>query len=329
MRGLCLRRGRRGAADVPGAGRRHPRAGAYVLGEDGGFTLAAHRGLSEDFVAACSHFAADSPNAPAFREGVPLYTRYADFCAQGDHCSETARGEGLDALAIVPVFHEAALFGFFMCASRTMGAVPAPSRTALESVAAQVGGAVARIHAEGKRRASEERYRLLIERMNDGVGVQDAEGILTFANTRFSEMLGYERQERVGRPAADFLDPPSRERLEKHMAQRRAGGRAPYELVFQRKDHSALAARISPEPLFGNGVYEGSFAVISDISGRELFRELARRDPGLKAVLVTGYGGEAQEQAAIQDGMLGLIRKPFRIAELARATARAIEGEKT
>ena len=48
--------------------------------------------------------------------------------------------------------------------------------------------------AEKALKAQEEQYRLLVETMNDGIGVQDAHGVVTYVNDRVCEMLGYTRE---------------------------------------------------------------------------------------------------------------------------------------
>jgi PAS domain S-box-containing protein len=54
--------------------------------------------------------------------------------------------------------------------------------------------------AEAALKDSEQRYRLLVETMNDGLGVQDENGSLTYVNDRICEILGYSRDEVIGRP---------------------------------------------------------------------------------------------------------------------------------
>ncbi|MGD1153489.1 MAG: PAS domain S-box protein, partial [Syntrophales bacterium] len=49
--------------------------------------------------------------------------------------------------------------------------------------------------SENALRESEERYRLLIETMNEGLGMVDNKGIRTFVNRKFCEMTGYPKEE--------------------------------------------------------------------------------------------------------------------------------------
>src|SRR4030067_2461564 len=61
-----------------------------------------------------------------------------------------------------------------------------------------------RVKAEKDLRESEERYRMLIETMNEGVGMDDENGLLVYDNARLCEKRGYSLDERIGRPAFIF-----------------------------------------------------------------------------------------------------------------------------
>ncbi len=61
-----------------------------------------------------------------------------------------------------------------------------------------------RKRAERALRQSEKRYRLLVETMNDGLGVQDENGVWIYVNDKLCEMLGYPREEMIGQPVDRF-----------------------------------------------------------------------------------------------------------------------------
>lgn len=70
---------------------------------------------------------------------------------------------------------------------------------------------------------SEQRYRMLVGTMNDGLAVMDKNMLLTFANDKFCQMLGYTRHELIGRPGTDLHDEANQRILEEQMARRRQG----------------------------------------------------------------------------------------------------------
>jgi len=59
--------------------------------------------------------------------------------------------------------------------------------------------------AEVALRESEERYRDLFETIYEGFGVIDEKGFVTYANQKLGEMLGYQPEEIIGRPATSNI----------------------------------------------------------------------------------------------------------------------------
>ena len=60
--------------------------------------------------------------------------------------------------------------------------------------------------AEEALRESEEKYRQLVERLQEGVWALDEDANTTFANPRMAEILGYTVSEMLGRPLFSFMD---------------------------------------------------------------------------------------------------------------------------
>ncbi len=66
--------------------------------------------------------------------------------------------------------------------------------------------------------------------------------------------------------------------------------------------------------------------VMPKLGGRETFRELRRIDPGVKAILASGYDtSQSLVRELLQSGVCGLVRKPYQIRELAQAVRRALD----
>ncbi len=124
-----------------------------------------------------------------------------------------------------------------------------------------------RKEAEAALRASEQRYRSLLETLQEGIWVVDALGHTTFVNPRMAEMLGYRTEEMLGRPVAAFLEakgPGAGNPLES----RQHGGGA-FELELVRKDGSKVATLVRTSPLYDSrGNYTGTLAGVADITQR-------------------------------------------------------------
>src|SRR4030042_2904855 len=62
--------------------------------------------------------------------------------------------------------------------------------------------------AERARRAlpeSEERFRQLLENINEGIVIQNKKNIITYVNNKFLRMIGYRQDEVIGRPITALL----------------------------------------------------------------------------------------------------------------------------
>jgi diguanylate cyclase (GGDEF)-like protein/PAS domain S-box-containing protein len=129
-------------------------------------------------------------------------------------------------------------------------------------------------------------FRLIVDSLPDGLGVCDAEGRLVYVNDRFAGMLGYPRDEVVGRRCGDFLDDANRERLETELGRRRQGDNSHYEIEAITRDGGRITTLQMPRGVFdAEGRFMGSFAVVSDVAERKLaeraLRESEERYHGL------------------------------------------------
>ena len=117
---------------------------------------------------------------------------------------------------------------------------------------------------------SREWFRKLVETMNEGLGIQDQRGVITYVNARFCQMVGHSADELIGKQLADFLDETNKGILEEHIASRKKGDKTPYDLRWTKKTGEFIYTVISPQPLFDeSGQYKGSFATLTDITDRK------------------------------------------------------------
>jgi len=60
------------------------------------------------------------------------------------------------------------------------------------------------------------------------------------------------------------------------------------------------------------------------MDGRACFRALRQVDPGVRAILSTGYGFDGVAQQMMAEGMVGFVQKPFEVPRLSQAVADAL-----
>lgn len=131
--------------------------------------------------------------------------------------------------------------------------------------------------AEVKVRESEQRYRRLIERMNEGVNMTDADARLVFASDRFCEMTGYPREDLIGRTGEWLMVPESRAQWAESHRKREQGQSESHPLTMRRRDGELLHVWVSPRPEFdAAGHYLGSLNVVLDITDRRRAEDRAR-----------------------------------------------------
>jgi PAS domain S-box-containing protein len=134
-----------------------------------------------------------------------------------------------------------------------------------------------RLEVERKLGESEDKYRRLVETMNEGLAVVDEQMRYTYVNDSFCEMSGYSSDEILGRSVAKLHDKENMKILKEQFAKRRQGGRDSYRLALGRKDGDKVFVLISPRPIFDeDGRFAGSIGVATNITA------LVRAEDALK-----------------------------------------------
>jgi PAS domain S-box-containing protein len=125
--------------------------------------------------------------------------------------------------------------------------------------------------AEAELRDSEQQLRAIIDQTTAGMGRTDLEGRLTFVNDKFCQMLGYKKEELIGKSLQERTHPddfPENMRLFKRMVTKGV----PYEMEkrYIRKDGSSIWANVSASPIRNAaGKPQSAVMVVLDISDRK------------------------------------------------------------
>lgn len=140
---------------------------------------------------------------------------------------------------------------------------------------------------EGPFREVVEDYCLLLESMNEAVGILDANGFITYVNNRMCEFIGYSKNEFIGHSIFDFLDGSNKRSLELELSLRREGSHASYEIPWTTKDGRQIPTITSPMPIFDDkGIFKGSFAIIRNISElKRVYNKLQESEERAKSLL--------------------------------------------
>jgi two-component system cell cycle sensor histidine kinase/response regulator CckA len=116
---------------------------------------------------------------------------------------------------------------------------------AFNSMASQVETDIAgRMHAEAALRASEGRYRTLFDYAPDGILIADADGQCVDANPSMCRMLGFTREQLIGRPPCDVVAPHEAPHIEPALRTVHARADHRREWRLRRQDGSEFSADV-------------------------------------------------------------------------------------
>jgi two-component system cell cycle sensor histidine kinase/response regulator CckA len=132
--------------------------------------------------------------------------------------------------------------------------------------------------AQDALRESEERYRRIVETANEGIWTIDTHSNVTFANGRLAEILGYRREEMLGKSLFHFLPKSARARAALRIERARHGISEETEVDVVRKDGTELWALIKTSPIRDqNGKYIGILAMLTDRTSHKQAEEALRK----------------------------------------------------
>jgi PAS domain S-box-containing protein len=137
-------------------------------------------------------------------------------------------------------------------------------------------------------KASEERYRRIVDTAQEGIWVINAKAKTSFVNQRMADMLGYSIEEIQGRPMYDFMDEAAYIEAERNFDRRKQGIGERHDFRFRCKDCSELWGIISTAPLFDeHGEFMGALCMIIDITERKQMEEQLRHSEELHHVILS------------------------------------------
>ncbi len=114
---------------------------------------------------------------------------------------------------------------------------------------------------------SEERFRVLVEAMNDGLAVQDAQGKIVYVNPRFCEILGYDQQCLMGKTVTEMMDTASQVVLQNELEEQPSPQGGMVELQMEKENGDPLHVNVAAKAIRApDGKLNGSFVVITDVT---------------------------------------------------------------
>lgn len=244
----------------------------YLINENtGNLDLIYHSGLSKKFIKKFFQYQKNTPFMKLVISGKVIST---DFKELSNKIGNMDQSEGLQAIYIIPIVFEGSVIGCLNVYSHSFNFVPVFSQNALESITTLIGGAIVRSKIQDELKKSEKRYRDLLDEINEGFFITDANGVIVFANKALANILGYDKPEEIiGKIYFDSLISQDKEKYKKIYEEIISGIKYDKELVIpiinQKKKHNCyIEVRIIPL-IFENKI-KGIKGVINDITERKL-----------------------------------------------------------
>lgn len=132
--------------------------------------------------------------------------------------------------------------------------------------------------ADESLRTKEQRYHSIIETTAEGYWLVDPSGLTLEVNDSLCRMLGYAREDIVGRPPIDFVASHAKEDFKNSFSRRAIAPYRVYETVYRARDGHDVYAKVSAGTLYGpSGELAETFAFVTDITQQRLAADEVRR----------------------------------------------------
>ena len=145
----------------------------------------------------------------------------------------------------------------------------------ISKLSESIGDEIDQLHSEREKieetlKASERKYRQLIDTLQEGIWAIDKDGVTTFVNDATAEMLGYTIDEMLGKYLFTFMDERAVEIAKKYIERRKQGTKKLQDFEFIRKDGIRISTTFTASSIFDDqGNYAGVVAGVMDISERK------------------------------------------------------------
>ncbi|MCA1973888.1 MAG: PAS domain S-box protein, partial [Caenispirillum sp.] len=161
--------------------------------------------------------------------------------------------------------------------------------------------------AERKLFETEARYRMVVDATTQGFWfVAPHSGNTIDVNEALCAILGYAREELLGRPITDFAEGPDRAILADKVAHAPTSQHRVYEVSLTRKDGSMVLTRFNATTLRDpDGTMRGSYAFIEDITAQRAFERRLAESEGMLRSITANIPGVIYQWYERADGSRG------------------------
>ncbi len=273
--------------------------GIRLLDDDGNIPYVSYTGFSRDFYEIESPLCIKSDRCMCVNvimgnthSGLSSsYTKGGSFLSNGTtellaSVSEEVKSQtrnvcnqyGYESVALVPMKHKGKILGLIHLADESKNKISLEKVRFLEKVGNYIGEVLQTFMAEEALQESETRYRDLYEEAPNAYFSVGVDGLIKRANRRAAEMLGYSRDELIGRPVFElYADTENGKAKAQGVFQRFLAGEEilDEELEMRRADGNSVWISLSVRPMRNKeGQVVASRSAVVDITERKRLDQL-------------------------------------------------------
>jgi PAS domain S-box-containing protein len=298
-----------------------PFAAGIVLRPDehGGLFMALQKGVPDEFIPYLKYFRPDWGGTRAVMEGRPIYDAGPETFPES---IPIVNKIGIRSAVVLPIKSEGRVIAALALGSPPGQRAQPAVRNALESIVASMEGVMARVEAEEALRASEAKYRLLVDNALEAITVSQGDH-LVFVNPRSEEISGYTAKELMTLPFAELVHPDDRQVMLENYYRRltmNIGPGARTHRVFC-KDGSMKYVEIKSVNIEWNGK-PATLNLIADVTAHKFAEDaLAESERRARALL-----NATPDYMMLLDGNLNIVAANEPVARFLGKSEKGLRG---
>jgi len=204
--------------------------------------------------------------------------RVTDLPPEASSEKEAFQAQGCQSAILIPMVYEKHPIGFMgFEAMRAEKTWPEESIGLLRMVGEVFINSLERRRAEQALQSSQEKYRNLVENINDVIFSLDTQGRFTYISPVVEQVASFKVNEMMGKKFADFVYMEDLPEFLKSMRQILSGNVTDHEFRIVNKEGSIRHVRISSRRLMEGGQTIGITGMLSDITERKWAEVLLKR----------------------------------------------------